>query len=143
MASRKEICDKALEYLDTPFIHQGRLKGVGVDCAGLVVGVAKELNLYNEEVSDLKGYSRIPDGETLYQTLLNGTSKEKSMKDLKEGDVLLFRFTRYPQHVGIYMPNNKLIHSYEGVGKVVIHSLDDKWKNRIISVFEYFNVIEE
>lgn len=143
MATRKEICDKALEYLGTKFVHQGRLKGVGVDCAGLVVGVAKELNLFKEEVIDLKGYSRVPDGNTLYQTLINGTSKEKNINDLKYGDIILFRFTNFPQHVGIYMPNNKLIHSYESIGKVVIHDLDNKWKNRIVSVFEYLNVIEE
>ena len=35
---RDDIVAAAREYLDTPFVHQGRVKGVGIDCAGDLQG---------------------------------------------------------------------------------------------------------
>lgn len=141
MATREEICNKALEYLDVPFHHQGRNK-FGVDCAGLIVCVAQELRLFHEQVSDIKGYSRIPDGKQLREVLINGTAKEKTINELQPGDILLMRFVNEPQHVALYMPKNQIIHSYQRAGKVTIHDLDKAWRSRIISCFEYFNVEE-
>ena len=45
MTSRADVVAAALAWTDTPFHHQARLKGVGVDCVGLVIGVARELGL--------------------------------------------------------------------------------------------------
>jgi cell wall-associated NlpC family hydrolase len=138
--SRKLVCEVAMSYLGTPFHHQGRFKGVGLDCAGLIVGISQECKLYKDKVEDIKGYSRIPDGKTLRDVLLKGTKGEKPISELKEGDIILMRFHREPQHLGLYMPNNQMIHSYEGIGKVVIHDFDEKWKNRVISIFEFHNI---
>ncbi len=40
-----DIIRTARSYIGTPFHHHGRLKNIGVDCLGLLIGVAKELNL--------------------------------------------------------------------------------------------------
>lgn len=50
MHTSAHVIAAARGWLDTPFHHQGRLKGVGVDCIGLVVGVARELGvgIYDE-----------------------------------------------------------------------------------------------
>ncbi len=126
MATRKDICDKALEYLGTPFHHQGRLKGIGVDCAGLIVCVAKELGLHYD---DLKNYPRIPDGKSLRDILKNNTAKEKTIAEAQPGDILLMRFLNEPQHVALVMPNNQIIHSYMRIRKVTIHNFDDILSN--------------
>jgi len=31
------IIEKAREFIDTPYEHQGRLKGIGIDCCGLIM----------------------------------------------------------------------------------------------------------
>ena len=49
--NRQDVVTAAREWIDTPFHHQARLKGVGVDCVGLVIGVARELALVPESVS--------------------------------------------------------------------------------------------
>ncbi len=139
---RTEVCKKALEYLNTPYKHQGRLKGVGVDCAGLIYCLAKECNLYKGNIKDkdVFGYARIPDGVNLHKTLKNGTAKEKTIEELKIGDILLISFLKLPHHIALYMPDNKIIHSYNGVDKVVLHNFDEKWKRRVVSVFEFENI---
>lgn len=137
---REEVCKVALSYLDTPFHHQGRKKAVGLDCAGFIVELAKECKLYKDKVIDLKNYSASPDGKTLREALLKGTAKEKLFTDIKIGDIILMRFLQNPQHLALYMPDNKIIHAYSTAGKVIIHDLDDKWKNKIVSVFEFENI---
>ena len=138
MTTRKDICNKALEYLNTPFHHQGRLKGIGVDCAGLIVCIAKELNL---PYGDLTNYARIPDGKSLRDVLKNN-AEEKSLNDSKEGDILLMKFVNEPQHVALLMPNNQIIHSYLRARKVIIHNFDEIWKDRVVGVFEFKNIEE-
>ena len=39
---KKQIIQTARQWLDTPYHHQARVKGVGVDCIGLVIGVCWE-----------------------------------------------------------------------------------------------------
>lgn len=52
---RVEIVAMARSWLGTPWIHQGRLKSVGVDCGGLIIGVGKETGLLD---FDTQAYSR-------------------------------------------------------------------------------------
>lgn len=64
MTTRAEVVRAARGWIGTPFCHQHRARGVGVDCAGLVIGVARELGLVAPDW-DVTGYSRVPDGESL------------------------------------------------------------------------------
>lgn len=140
--NRLDIVNKALEYIDTPYTHQGRLKGVGVDCAGLIVEVAKELNLYKE--GDITNYSRVPDGNNLLNIFRKYTI-EKEYKNIKNGDIILMRFLDNPQHLGFYYNynnNDYIIHSYSTVGKVLMHRIDSKWQKRIVKVFEFKEINE-
>ena len=57
-----EILAAARTWLGTPWRHQGRLKGVAVDCGGLILGVGRELGLLD---FDTRAYGRIPDGQQL------------------------------------------------------------------------------
>lgn len=139
---RKDICEYSKKFLGVPFRHQGRTE-FGLDCAGLIVKIAKDCKLYEKELVDIKGYAKVPDGESLRNALLKGTAKEKAFSEIKEADIILMSFMREPQHLALYLGNGKIIHAYQGAGKVVIHDLDSKWSNRIVSVFQFFNVEEE
>lgn len=133
----QRVVDVAREYLGTPFVHQGRLKGVGIDCVGLLTCVAKELGLTNH---DCTTYSRYPDGVTLCREL------EKCLVSVREarlGRVVVFWIKRadLPTHAGI-LTDVGMIHTYQSVGKVVEHVLDAKWRRRITRFFRYPGVIE-
>jgi cell wall-associated NlpC family hydrolase len=140
MVKRLDVCNKALEYKDTPFHHQGRLKGVngGIDCAGLIVCVARELLIPH---SDLRGYRRIPDGVSLRKVIEDNTAKKKTLADALPGDILLMKFVNEPQHVALLLPNNEIIHSLnEGEHKVTIHQFDEYWRSKVLAVYEYQNI---
>lgn len=134
MLTINDFCNKAIEYIDTPFKHQGRLKNKGLDCCGLVVCVAKECEIYTG--GDRKDYSRIPDGHMMLENLREHLI-EVDLKDIQPGDVLLMKFENEPQHVAIYMPNNEIIHSYATLGKVTKHQYSQDWKDKTIAAFRF------
>jgi len=133
----QDVVRKAREYLGTPFHHQGRLKGIGIDCVGLVFCTAKELGLL-DGVKDCFGYSRSPDGSTFMQETSRALMPLE-VEEAMEGDVLAFWMTRseqhrYPQHMG-FCTDIGLLHTYASSGCVVEHGLDARWQRRILGAF--------
>ena len=132
---RKAIVEKAREYLGTPFHHQGRLKDIGIDCIGLLAGVAHELNIFKH---DNTAYSRHPDGKSLMLELEKYLD-EIPKSEMQMGDILVFYIstrTKYPTHIG-FKTDYGMIHTYQGSGKVVEHAFDDKWKKRLWACFKF------
>lgn len=138
MITRAQILAAARETLGTPFRHQGRLVGVGLDCAGVACYVAERLGLRYDAPLD---YPREP-----YRGQLRGTLDAQPCltptRDPQPGDVLLMRFAREPQHVGI-MTDIGVLHSYEAIGRVVEHRLDDVWSARIVAAYRFAGVVDE
>lgn len=138
---RERIVVEARSWIGTRFHHQARLKGVGCDCAGLVVGVCKELGLSDFDKSD---YARQPDGVMLKQTCDQNMTAIPFV-DAQPGDVLLFKFDADPQHlaiVGDYAHGGlSIIHAYslarkgKELGWVVETRLDSVWIKRIVAAY--------
>lgn len=134
MTSRAEIVERARAYLDTPFEHQGRLLGVGVDCAGLVIKVAHDLGLSE---FDIDGYSAQPD-ETTFRATLREHMDEISPRALQPGDVLTFHFGK-ERHMGIVSSIEPLtlIHAWSKVGGVKEHPVDPALWQRVRGAYRY------
>lgn len=91
-----DVVAQARTHVGTPWVHQGRLPGVALDCAGLLIVVARELGLVPEDL-DVNGYSRWPDG-----TLLAWCDQHMQRIDQIElGAVLALATQEQPQHLGI------------------------------------------
>lgn len=126
---RDEFIAAAQSMLGTPFKHQGRLPGVALDCAGVVVCAARSAGYH---VVDVHGYSRIPsNGQFMAAVLAHCDPVELS--EVQPGDLMMFAFRTEPQHIAIITRTDPIfiLHSYQHVGKVVEHSLDDTWRNRM------------
>ena len=99
MTTRADVVAAARAWTDTPFHHQARLKGVGVDCVGLVIGVARELGLIAPDF-DVTAYPRVPDG-TCLMALAATHMTPIDRAAMQPGDVVVVSFDRDPQHLGI------------------------------------------
>jgi cell wall-associated NlpC family hydrolase len=119
--NRQAIIDAALRHEGTPWVHQGRLPGVALDCLGLLVVVARELGFVPQDF-DESGYSRFPDGVSLpdglarYLVPINRSA-------IAPGDVVSMTFDQFPQHVGIVIPYKHgnalaMVHASSRAGKV-------------------------
>lgn len=132
---RQKIMDKAREYIDTPFVHQARLKGIGVDCVGLISGVGQELNLLE---IDYTVYPRYSDG-TLLMKIMKEIFTEVPIDKRDHGDIIIYwvdAATKHPQHIGI-MTDIGIIHTYDKVMKVVETHSHPRWDARITNVFQW------
>lgn len=136
---RKEIVKIFREYEGTPYINQGRLKNHGVDCLGLIMNVSKECGF--EIGEDRKDYNSTPDGIEM-SAELNKRFDQISFDEIQDGDIILFRFLKNPQHLAFYFNHegiDYMTHSYGETNtmKVVSHRLDSVWKKRISAVFRF------
>jgi NlpC/P60 family putative phage cell wall peptidase len=137
MATGLDVVRVARTWLGTPYHHQGRVKGAGVDCAGLLVGVAKELGLSDFDVT---GYSGRPNGDSLTRVCQEQMTPI-TLEKLSAGDVLLFKFEAHAGHLGIFIGDNTLIHSYMPRRQVVEHSLDARWWSLVAGQYRLPGVI--
>jgi NlpC/P60 family putative phage cell wall peptidase len=130
MIPTSQVVSQAQTWLGTPWHHQARLKGVGVDCIGLLVGVCKELNI---SVQDYQEYARFPDGYHLAKELDRQLIKKFTQP--MPGDIMLFRISRMPQHIAICSPLG-LIHAHQGVMQVVETAMPKYWDTHILGVYQ-------
>ena len=128
-----EIVAAARQCLGTPFVHQGRVVGVGLDCAGVCCHVAGSFGL---DVVEVQGYGETPNKGMLEQAL-DMQDYLMVVEDMRPGDILLMRFFSEPQHLAILTEDNTIIHAYETIGSCVEHGLDDRWLSRIVRIYRF------
>ena len=126
------MIEAARACLDTPFHHQGRQRGAGLDCIGLVI-VA--LNAAGMTVRDRTDYGRRPDGAGLIAALeAHGATR---IENFEAGDILVFRYDRQPQHVALATSATTMIHSFAPAGKVVETNLGPYWHRRLTAAYRF------
>lgn len=133
---RKAIIICARSCIGTPFHHQGRVKGIGLDCVGVAVTVAKALQLFDH---DYTGYAKHPDGVTLL-TEFGKVCEQLTPEEILPGDIVCFCTTprsQTPQHIGILCEDKaSMIHAHSGSARVVETPLG-RWAERIVCGFRY------
>lgn len=129
MVAPAQVIESARACHGTLYHHQGRLKGVGLDCIGLVMHVCKDLGLGEFEE---KGYGRVPDGQLLKRRIEEHCTP---LPEMVPGALLLFRIRTDPQHCGIATDSGKFIHAYQGCYYVAEGTLDSRWSKRIVQVY--------
>jgi hypothetical protein len=135
-ATRAEVIEVARSWLGTRWRHQGRRKGWGVDCVGLIIGVARELCLPASDF-DTTNYSPIPDGVRLRaqcDQLLIPVADRSPLPS----DIALMSFGGAPQHLGFISEldgSQGLIHAYVIERRVVEHSIDEIWRGRFVALY--------
>lgn len=128
---RATIVSAARACLGTPFRHQGRVPGVGLDCAGLAVVALRAAGV---EVRDLPSYSRTPHDGRLKAVVDMQPGLRPSRAGMQPGDLIILRIGAEPSHLAICTEQG-IIHAYEQVGRVVEHRLDDRWAAQVVAVY--------
>ena len=133
----QDVIDAAAALLETPFVHQGRIPGVALDCAGVIVAVAAALGVEHDDVA---GYPRLPSNGVLRCALDRQPGLIAVRNDaIAPGDILLMRFKREPQHLGIYT-GKTIIHAWQIIGKVCEHDFDEDWHRRLVVAYRFNGV---
>jgi NlpC/P60 family putative phage cell wall peptidase len=133
------VVAEALEWVGTPYRHQGSRKGVGCDCLGLVRGVWR--TVYGEEPETPGPYAADwaeASGEDRLLAAARRHCIAKGKDEMAAGDLLLFRWRpNVPaKHAGILIADDRFIHAYQG-HSVLVSALVPHWRRRIAGVFAF------
>jgi NlpC/P60 family putative phage cell wall peptidase len=143
-----DIVAEARSWVGTRFCHQGRkkrseLQRGGVDCLGLLVGIAEALDVRDMRgvpliTYDQRDYAVNPRGEALLGALCVALT-HVPMAEATAGDIVLFAYEKNPQHLAVLCDYSGgglgMIHAYAPARAVVEHALDASWRARMVAVF--------
>lgn len=139
MIRRDVFVTTARSFIGTPFMHQGRLPGKALDCAGLVVCAARACGL---EVSDRSGYPDVPDSGEFIRCIEENCDRI-DFNDLLPGDLMVFAWTRHPQHVAIVtqLLPFQIVHAWSDAGRTVENGFDDYWRRRLRGCYRLRGIV--
>lgn len=140
MANKTDVVAEARAWLGTPYQHQQRLRGVAVDCVGLVIGVARALGLCGPAF-DFGGYGRTPDGRSMLAEC-DAHMDRVARENIAPGHVLVLRYQHDPQHMAIaanYLHGGlSIVHALgtvDGKGKVIEQRLAPEILARLVQAY--------
>lgn len=130
------LVNEARSWKGTRWVHQGRTKGLAVDCAGFISEVARNVGIGVDIPADYKPHE---DGAIMLR-LLN--EHMEIVDEMQPGDVLAFcdeavRERDVPRHLAFVTevkPHTTFIIE-AGARGVVEHRMDAGWLRRIHSVW--------
>lgn len=124
VADRFQALAEIRTYIGTPWVHQGRLKGKGVDCIGLVLALAQIAGLDPDALGIPADYGRFPHRGQLRRIIETHTTKVL-LAEAKICDIALVAWETFPMHL-IVLGN----YEHDGLGTPfsAIHS-----ENRLCS----------
>ncbi len=123
--TRKSVVQEALSWVGTPYHHHGRVKGVGVDCAQILLAVYCDA-LALAPAMDVGHYStqwHLHRGEEVYLSWLEKAGA-KQVQAPAPGDIAMFRFGRTYSHSAICV-GDFFVHAYVNLG-VIQSRLDEE-----------------
>jgi cell wall-associated NlpC family hydrolase len=132
MTQTQRMIAAARACLDTPFHHQGRKSGIGLDCIGLIVVALRAAGC---AVRDREDYGLRPDGRSLVRALEEHGAV--LVERIEVGDVLVFRYDHQPQHVALATSSDTMIHSFAPAGRVVETDIGAYWRRRLVGVYRF------
>ena len=139
MTTRQAVVNEAKTWLGTDYHHQGRLKGVGVDCAMILAEVFESVGMIPHISPEEENYP--PDwhfhrSEERYLNWITDYAKETEIP--LPGDVVLFQFGRCISHGGIVVEWPTIIHSYFREGVVLADATKGDLAGRHRKTFTLF-----
>jgi len=124
------VLAEARTWLGTPFHDHARIKGAGVDCAQLLIGVTAGAGVI-PQFDIRKDYSTVVPHGTEYVDVLLQFCDEIQEADVRPGDVVLYKTSHGWMHAAIVVSwPDSVIHATEKRGVIMTPGNDDFLKSK-------------
>lgn len=137
ITTRETVAAEARSFIKTPFVHQGRVKGVGVDCVGLLICISRAFGFEYVLPSD---YGTSPNPLQM-RTLLDANLLRIPVGEVTLADILWFRISTDPQHLAIVscVDPFSMVHALNrrGGGECCEHVVGAVWRRRIQAAYRF------
>lgn len=115
---RQAVIAEAMTWLCTPYLHHASVKGVGVDCAQILIEVYSAVGM--AEKVDVGEYPIDWAMHRSDERYLGWIEKYARRVEVPlPGDIALWKFGRCFSHAAIVVAWPEIIHSYRGEGVVM------------------------
>lgn len=132
MTTAQDFAAAALALVGTPWHHQGRLPGVGLDCVGVAVCAAQACGI---AVQDVRDYT-LPADPSTFLRLLSVNCERDAEPTLAAGRLVVFRIGQHPQHLAVLLDSGRMVHGIDRKRRaVVLDVLTDPWRYRVHSTW--------
>jgi len=132
LAQRARVVAVAKEFVGTPYHHEGRLKGIGIDCATIIAEVFERAGVVPH--IDLPPYSpmwHVSRDEERYTEFIRRFAQEVTgLRGPLPGDIVCWKFHRCFAHGAIVVDWPTVIHAFINIGCVE----DDALKNQVLAI---------
>lgn len=133
---RVDIIADARTWIDTPFIHQCRVRGHGGDCVAMIEWLALKYNVIDKPYRTNYGVEPMMK-EILSALIESGCRRLPNAFDHKPADILFIQYRHEPQHLALSMPNNRILHGYSGAGRYVETVFNSRLEDGLRSAWEF------
>ena len=136
---RNKVVQEARTWLGTPYHHHAAVKGVGVDCAQVLIEVYANAGVVEKiDVGDYPHDWHMHRSEEKYLGWIKKYCRKVTAP--KMGDIALFTFGRCVSHAAIIVNwPGEVIHSYIRQGVVLASADDAELRVRLHSFWTPFN----
>ena len=118
------VIAEARRWIGTPWRHNARIHGAGVDCLQLLVAVFSAVGLI--EAVDTGSYPKDWHLHKNEPRFLSGLLRyAEKIENPEPACIVMFNFGRHAAHGAIYTGNNNIIHAWSEVGMVVETNLEN------------------
>lgn len=125
MVTREDVVREALTWLETPFHDCCDKKGVGVDCAMLLVRLFCDPPVALVPMIDPRPYKPqwfLHQDRSLFREWLERVGA-RQIEQPQPADVALMKFGKHPAHGALVIDDHTILHAYLPVKRVI---LDDR-----------------
>lgn len=127
---RAAVVAEAHTWIGTPYHHHARLKGIGVDCAQILIAIYPGLGLAKAvEPGAYPTDWHLHHSEEMYVRWILEAGGVRTSSP-QPGDIALFKFGRTFSHGAIHVDGDLLIHSYLGRGVILSRATEEPLDGR-------------
>lgn len=143
MTVGERIVAEAQTWLGTPHVNMAKVKGVGVDCGMLLIGVLEGARIIKTDTINIAPYSNMWHLSHSEEWFLRYVQKYcNEVTDLQIGDFLLYKYGRCISHAAIYIGQDKVIHALIDQGVVItemsdVMFYDAKGRSRLCGAYRF------
>jgi len=133
------LCKSFEHLIGIPFVDGGRTIEEGLDCFGLFILANKE---YGKDIPDFK-ISCYDSPKIAFQAMMEIQAHWEKIEQPEEGCGVAFAIDpTYPglvQHFGIYIGDNRVLHTIKKAESSTIRIDHPYWKNKIVGYYRWKN----
>jgi cell wall-associated NlpC family hydrolase len=135
--TREAVIEEAMTWLNTPYVHRGRIKGIGVDCAMILADVYEKVGLIDHiDTPEYPQTWHLHRSDERYLAFVKQYGHEVANPEM--GDIAMFRFGRCISHAGIVIKWPRIIHAYYKSGVILDDGDQGDMYGRLVCFYSLF-----